>query len=128
MPEQQNESIESEFLEYLKTDLTAVKIQNGLLKDHAARWASVAITAVAGLILCCVIFAGSIFLMNQEHTKRIDTIFTAKWEASTTIERERVITETSPSANGDATVMVNKEHSSAAMANGNSSATQTTNK
>ncbi len=101
---------QTQLLEYLKNDLAHTKIQNELLVRRASQWFALAVSLLLALFLACVVFAGAIVLLSQEHTKQLHEALSVELEVENPEKTVSTITQTGTaesSGSGNATLNQN---------------------
>lgn len=82
-----------ELMDYLRNDVTHLKVQNEILRRQSDKWATVGICGFIATIICVLGFCATVFLLAREQSKQIATIFTNEWEAVTDVTVDRDVQE-----------------------------------
>lgn len=98
------EQRDDELMDYLRNDVTHLKVQNEILRRQSDKWATVGICGFIATIICVLGFCATVFLLAREQSKQIATIFTNEWEMGVTYKGEDDSQNMSVQDNNGATI------------------------
>lgn len=95
---EQNKTSDEQLRDYLTQDLALVKLQLNESKRSVSKLLCLAFMLVFLVFACVGGFAATVFLITQEHTKQLQSIFDACWESESGGTKEEIYQDSGPSA------------------------------